>query len=253
MSTYKFNTNAWHLKLMNWCWGLESQDIGNMCPYFWSTILTIVTMPFSVLFILCAKGVKNLAKKRAIGLIQDYLNLVELTNSDWIALYNALELSGASRRMQIKKKFGKKTYEEVYQKAADVDYERIRENDKKKYEKESRLLARKKERRQTIGQFYSKTKWIANLFIYGIGAVALYYLGHALVYLFLLLPTIDWLNLLEVVGAMVGIFAAIIAVIGGGVWAIEKIDIGDRFTNFFSYLGEWYNDNCPAIEWEDEE
>lgn len=44
--TFALNKNAWHVKLMRYCWKLDHTDFTNMCPYFWLTICNCVFVPF---------------------------------------------------------------------------------------------------------------------------------------------------------------------------------------------------------------
>lgn len=42
---YKFKTNAWHLKLMKYIWGVDHTEFRTMCGYFQLSILNVIIFP----------------------------------------------------------------------------------------------------------------------------------------------------------------------------------------------------------------
>ena len=44
------NKNSWHFKLVNWMWEAETSEIRNVCPYYWSLVLSVlILIPYSIL------------------------------------------------------------------------------------------------------------------------------------------------------------------------------------------------------------
>lgn len=255
MDTYRFNKNAWHFKFMKWCWGMEHEDITNMCPYFWSTILTMVIFPVLLLPLLIIKGVKGYAKWKAEKLIQRHESL---TNVELIQFYHCLDIMGIARRMKLRERYGK----ELVDKLDAMGEHAYMKANIEKAEREEKAKKRKSERRQTIGQFYKKTKWILNLIIYGCICIGLYYLWLllALVYGHLLL--VDWAAFFQSLLRVIGIILLTASGVAIGAVVLMYTKVGEMFNNFlskvsqrssgfFDYIGEWYRDNCPAIEWKD--
>jgi hypothetical protein len=45
-----FTTNSWHFKLLKWMWDVESKRLNNLCPYYWTVVLSIIILPVYCLF-----------------------------------------------------------------------------------------------------------------------------------------------------------------------------------------------------------
>jgi len=47
---YSFSKDAWHVKLYKWLYDVDpTKKYKNMCPYFWSLIITFILLPFMVI------------------------------------------------------------------------------------------------------------------------------------------------------------------------------------------------------------
>lgn len=50
-----FTTNSWHFKLLKWMWNVESKKLNNLCPYYWTVVLSIIILPVYCFIFLVAK------------------------------------------------------------------------------------------------------------------------------------------------------------------------------------------------------
>jgi len=51
---YSFSKDAWFVKLYKWLYNTDpTQKYKNMCPFFWTMLITLILLPFIVVLKLC--------------------------------------------------------------------------------------------------------------------------------------------------------------------------------------------------------
>lgn len=53
--TLVLSTNSWHFKLKKWMWDIETNEVKNACPYYWTLVLSLLILPIYTLLFLTYK------------------------------------------------------------------------------------------------------------------------------------------------------------------------------------------------------
>lgn len=63
IESFKLKKDGWHMKLMNFIWGVTYKDFSHICPYWWSTLATVVFIVPLLAWTFLKKGIIYLAEK----------------------------------------------------------------------------------------------------------------------------------------------------------------------------------------------
>jgi len=55
--TIKLSTNSWHYNYMCWMWDTNQSQLKNVCPYYWSVVLSIYILPAYLIIKYMADGI----------------------------------------------------------------------------------------------------------------------------------------------------------------------------------------------------
>jgi hypothetical protein len=56
------STNSWHFKLKKWMWDIETNEVKNACPYYWTLVLSLLILPVYILLYLAYMLFEKLPK-----------------------------------------------------------------------------------------------------------------------------------------------------------------------------------------------
>lgn len=306
---------SWHSRLMKFTWNLSHRDFSHMCPYFWLTIFNCLAFPFTFLF----KGVFCKALQLLMVQIERLADYIDARTERWNAkYYERLKSDPNALQRLLEADFSKKCnkslknfltdylYYTDYKKYRDIKDQReiVQDNIITQRWAQHRIEQQKKEEsfmknlvfQQSVNETVVAAKKRINFILKYAKPISvgfLYLLGAAtvLVVLWLLwlflgwiisLPVTIWLEILVIIGLIVGILGAACLFGFGFAYLMRNIDfticcekrekiirilkiitkpivwVAGYVIIIFKaiYKGGYFfiqmlKNNCPAIKWED--
>lgn len=268
---YTFKKTSWHVKLFTWIYGESPVKIyKSMCPYFWTYVLTLIFLPFILIFKLFNKSSKKILnnlrtykERKREEIIKKFIIEASTLNSD--------EEYYEFKSRKCYTKYGYRLDGDLYYKikygAREFEYNL---NSKKEKDKEKKLA---KIETYKESKYFTVISFVISIIVFGL----IGYLLYSLIGMIHFSP-IDWDKVfmtLYTIGIIVGI-GVIIYILFRFVLVplIDKLkciklpkcrvcELGKHLLLPFKML--WtllliisnmiyvtYKKNCPMITWEDE-
>ncbi len=283
---FKLKKNAWYAKLIKKVWNLGPSDFPNMCPFFWLTVFTVLSLPFIAIVFLVIKMVHVL-----VNLFERYAYWVRERK------YESSRKSDKKKQIkydqvveQLKKWYAEGQYDKIIKVKGffgGYAYEFSSEERRKLYdfryrkieEREARTEMTKTQMMKMLNPFKRLISWVIYLSIFA---------GIVFLNLILWTATFSFPDITVFIGyALMIVSASILLVLA--IWGLSKIavKIGRFITNivekihlgfllrFFKKLFHYiwlpfnwfikglsllgsviytlYKGNCPGIDWVDDE
>ncbi len=274
---YTFSKNAWHVKLFKWVYGTDpTQTFHTMCPYWWSSVATILFLPL-ILFVkmfgksgtALLKGLESYRRDRRAKFEADFIAMCTkegMTDKEAYDIYKSKcwdkynwDLEYEVRNSVREKKFNHERY--------------LREIEREKAMKEA---ARQEKFRQV-----KETKLFTySALVVSVGVIGLVLYTFILFFMSIEYRPIDWevwATIGKVFGfaiggslALIGLFRYILRPFVEWLSCIKmpkcrlcKLGLGRYFAAPFIFLGKGiciigdmiymtYKNACPMIKWTDE-
>lgn len=260
---FVLKTSSWHMKLLHWMWNVDSRDFSHMCPYFWLGMFSIIILPIYCVIRIVVKGIEYL--------FNYFDNLNTKSIEKWRADYMAKLLADDNEKqkfamLNLNKKCNKRYYD-FFHWYLGCEYKNLYEQLLQlRHTYLFNLAPKEKTNKQKITQNLKWIKPVTKVILFLLAAGTLLVVGFY-GYKFVLwiaaghFRPIDWNKVLTAVMSIGIILVGIVIVI---LLSNIKLSCNTKRTlaspfkfiwsgirGFFSFIGQMFSDNCPAVRWED--